>query len=262
VFVEVGVADWLQVETTGSQDALELRGKRVDGDPHDNLCLRAVRGWRILDPDLPPVRVTLDKRVPIGSGMGGGSADAAFILAALGALSDRNPTEEDVAALAAQLGSDVPFFLRGGTAVCRGRGERIEPVEGLPRLWFAIVKPDASLSTAGVYSRLRLKDKGRRVQSFLQSLRGYSGGGPECFNRLESAAFELAPELRSLRDLLVQHSGVQWTMTGSGSAFFAVCQSRNRAVDLLQHIAPLGVRDVFVSASAPRTSMSDLEDPS
>ena len=149
-----------------------------------------------------PTRFHLDKRIPPGSGMGGASSDAAAALRGLGAIHN---LKVDLAKIAAHIGADVPFFLKGGTALAEGRGERLTqlPTE---RAWFAIAWPRIELSTAAVYSAWdQVKGSGA--------------------NQLAQAAFHVEPSLQAFAVRL----GHQWQMTGSGSAFFLRCKDERAA---------------------------------
>jgi 4-diphosphocytidyl-2-C-methyl-D-erythritol kinase len=149
-----------------------------------------------------PTAFHLEKRIPPGSGMGGASSDAAAALRGLAAIYNLSA---DLAKVAAGIGADVPFFLRGGAAIAEGRGERLTPMPAKPE-WFAIAWPGIELSTAAVYSAWD------EVQ----------GEGP---NQLTSAAAQVEPRMRDLAARL----GDGWQMTGSGSAFFLRCADERSA---------------------------------
>jgi 4-diphosphocytidyl-2-C-methyl-D-erythritol kinase len=144
----------------------------------------------------------LDKRIPPGSGMGGASSDAASALRGLAAI--HNITA-DLNKIAAGMGADVPFFLRGGAALAEGRGERLKSLPTDPA-WFAIAWPDIELSTAAVY-------------------RAWDEVKGEGLNQLTAAAVHVEPRLRDF----VARLGEGWRMTGSGSAFFLKCANERSA---------------------------------
>jgi 4-diphosphocytidyl-2-C-methyl-D-erythritol kinase len=101
-------------------------------------------------------RIEIDKRIPAGAGLGGGSGNAAVTLLGLNRLWDLNMSREDHLRMAARLGSDVPFFLEGGTALAEGRGERLTPLRLVPDFWLVLVKPAISISTAWAYGRVKI----------------------------------------------------------------------------------------------------------
>jgi 4-diphosphocytidyl-2-C-methyl-D-erythritol kinase len=177
------------------------------------------------------------KGVPAGSGMGGGSSDAAAMIEGLDRLFDLGLDRHDVAA---EIGSDVNFFLERGPALCTGRGEKVAPIASGPELHAVILWPGFSLSTAAVYGRVRefLTRNPRTVIDFLNSFAREGPRGLEAvlFNRLESAAFALHPELAALRSRLSELLPNGARMTGSGSALFGLCGSDAEARRLAHRV--------------------------
>jgi 4-diphosphocytidyl-2-C-methyl-D-erythritol kinase len=142
--------------------------------------------------------------------------------------------------VAAEIGSDVNFFLARGPAVCSGRGEKVAPIASGPELHAVILWPGFSLSTAAVYGRVRefLTRSPRIVIDFLNSFgrEGPEGLGKVLFNRLESAAFALHPELSALRTRFAEGLPNGARMTGSGSALYGLCASRAEARRLARQV--------------------------
>jgi 4-diphosphocytidyl-2-C-methyl-D-erythritol kinase len=176
-------------------------------DPENNSVLRAQRALESVAGRELPTAFHLEKRIPPGSGMGGASSDAAAALRGLAAIHN---ISADLAKIAAAIGADVPFFLKGGAAIAEGRGERITAMPAAPG-WFAIAWPDIELSTAKVYGAWdEVKGDGH--------------------NQLSKAAEHVEPRVRDFARRL----GAGWQMTGSGSAFFTRCEderSAQRAAD-------------------------------
>jgi 4-diphosphocytidyl-2-C-methyl-D-erythritol kinase len=250
VFHEIDLADDLRVETKREgADSLECRGLPIDGPPEKNLALRAAAAFRALVHDAPPIHVELVKKTPLGSGMGGGSSDAAFVLRALRLLVDPTIQDERLAVAARTVGADVAFFLRGGSAVGRGRGDELEAVADCAPYVFLLALPDFALSTTRVYEHVDLIAPRVDVSSFVEGMgRGVQGTPVAgCFNRLEAAAVSIAPELRPLLVGLRDSTGLAWTMTGSGSALFAPMRSAADAEALARRVTgsiPLHLRIV------------------
>ncbi len=162
--------------------------------------------------------IDLTKRIPPGSGLGGGSSDAAAALAALNELWRLDLPRERLAELAAELGSDVPLFLNGPAARIRGRGERVEPVEMQP--FFALLwMPELSCPTAEVYAAY---DRLAGHES-----KPARGTGPH--NDLEPAAREVCPELGEIASKLSAATGLDAHLTGSGSAMFVLAADERQA---------------------------------
>jgi 4-diphosphocytidyl-2-C-methyl-D-erythritol kinase len=164
----------------------------------------------------------------MGSGLGGGSSDAAAILLAVPALAGARLPMPTLARLAGELGSDVPFFLHGGTALGLGRGEELYPLEGPPPCAVLLVAPEVSVSTPDAYRALapRLTSDAQSsnlntFQSFVWSLQeGLSQEGPE--NDFEEAVFREHPSLKRIKSTLLRSGARPVLMTGSGSAIFGI----------------------------------------
>jgi len=228
VFHEIDLCDEVALELApeGSAgpvgDVLELAGRPVAGPEGSNLVLRAVAAFRRRCVRCPPVHIALKKIVPPGSGTGGGSSDAAFVLGALQLLLGRPLDDDSLRATAAEVGADVGFFLVGGTALGSGRGDELTPLAWSDVHTFVVAFPSFSLSTARVYEHVDLIAPRADVSSFLQARRDSGGGFPitGCFNRLEAAAGKVDPNVPSLIARLRERTGEPWTLTGSGSACF------------------------------------------
>jgi 4-diphosphocytidyl-2-C-methyl-D-erythritol kinase len=198
----------------------------------DNLVVKAANTLRDRAgrPELG-ARIRLTKRIPTRAGLGGGSADAALTLLALNRIWKLAQTREELAAMAAVIGSDVAFFLAPPAAWCTGRGEVVAPERAARPLDFVLVCPPGGLSTADVYRRLEVPARPVPGDSLRAAVRA---GDPEAvgralFNRLEGAAFALSPAVGQVRDRLARLAPCGALMSGSGSAAFAVCRSRGEA---------------------------------
>ena len=208
------------------------------GEDDDNLVLRAARLAAEYAGVPASGRFDLVKRIPVQAGMGGGSSDAAAALLLVNEAWNLGLNQEQLMTLGAQLGSDVPFFLRPGSAICRGRGELVEAVDRLPRLHFVIAKPPAGLSTPKVFAQLAedadfvgAETCRQQLSGLVNSLRtgALSAAAGKMSNRLEWAARKLAPWLVQLRELFSRAGCVGQFMTGSGSAYVGVMRSARHA---------------------------------
>lgn len=242
VMAPIGIFDTLLVRES-RRFRLEVDGPPLPGTNTVEKAYRAVAKRR----KIPGVRATLVKGIPAGSGMGGGSSDAAAMIEALDLLFDLGLDRHEVAA---EIGSDVNFFLERGPALCTGRGEKVAPIRSGPELHAVVYWPGFSLSTAAVYGRVRefLTRPPRVVIDFLNS---FGREGPEglrkaLFNRLEAAAFALHPELSALRARLEEAVPHGARMTGSGSALYGLCASGAEARRVARR-----VRDGFAGFVAP-----------
>jgi len=182
--------------------------------PPDDLTLRAARLLQQKSGTPLGADITIDKQVPWGAGMGGGSSDAASTLLALNRLWDLNWPRDRLLALGAQLGADVPFFVGGRNAFVEGIGERLTPIE-LPRQWFAVVKPPASIETRAIFASPLLA---RNTEAVILS--GFLSDTDFGHNDLQPAAEAQCAEVAQAAGWLEQRFGNS-RMTGSGSAVFA-----------------------------------------
>ncbi len=171
------------------------------------------------------VRIHLEKQIPVAGGLGGGSSNAAAVLAGLNWLYDLGWPRETLQKLGAQLGSDVPFFLSNGLAIATGRGEVLEPLKPWPPQWLVLANPGVPISTAWAYREAssKLTDWGLRgtIRSFIA--RGTLAWPPVwAFNRLEAVVLPHRPEVRALKALLQEGGAWPVLMSGSGASVFAV----------------------------------------
>lgn len=217
-------------ETLSVQSSVRGCGELSAGE--DNLVLRAARLLRRAVPAPRGVQIELVKRIPWQSGLGGGSSDAAATLAALNRLWGNPLSMEELHQLAAELGSDVNFFLASAPlAVCRGRGEQVEPLPLRRRLHCVVVQPPGGLSTAAVFRRWTPGNALRSAGPLVKEL-GAQGsllaqGG--VYNALEAPASELHPGVREVLKRLRRCGLAVVGMSGSGSACFGITESHRRA---------------------------------
>ncbi len=227
VFQTISLADRLDVAFT----LADVTSVAIEGTPEipDNLVEKATR---LVLEELSlhaVVRFLLKKHIPSGAGLGGGSSDAAAVLLALPVLAGRVIPMERLLALAAQLGSDVPFFLRGGTALGLGRGEELYPLPDLPSQHCLLVAPNVHSSTAQAYGDL---SRGltttafqNKLNSFQQDVWSGADAAVPVVNDFEPVVFARHPELPAIRDRLVDSGATFAGMTGSGSSIFAFFDS-------------------------------------
>jgi len=203
----------------------------------NNLVVRALKLLRDRSDCAAGARVELVKRIPMAAGLGGGSSDAAMALRLANRAWRLDWTRDRLLELAAEVGSDVPFFLFGGAAVCRGRGERVEPLSGIARLHFVIVKPPLGLSTTDVFrahdalvGQAEPADRGQLDGLVLALRRGrYSKLGHFMMNRLAAAAATLSPWIDRVRSVLERLDCLGHQLSGSGSAYFGICRHAQHA---------------------------------
>lgn len=198
-----------------------------------NLVVRAASALTAASGTNAGAKIHLHKRIPTQSGLGGGSSDAAATLIALNHIWNLGWSRTQLCELAATLGSDIPFFVSGHrAAICRGRGELIEPVEIPAGLHCVITRPDGGLSTAEVYRNCtpaKQPESAKRLVSSLQSGK-FRDAGKLLYNALEAPALRLNSSIEAVRSRYAHESLYGHAMTGSGSAYFGLCAGRRQAL--------------------------------
>jgi 4-diphosphocytidyl-2-C-methyl-D-erythritol kinase len=214
----------------------------------DNLCARAARLLKVEAPSTCGCYIKLEKNLPIGGGLGGGSSDAATVLLVLNRLWGLGLAREELMRLALRLGADVPFFVYGRNALGEGIGERLQPLELTPA-WYLVVAPQVTVSTRETFeSALTHRSKRIKIPPF------FSGHGA---NDLEAAVVARYPEVAASLAWLRQHRP-QARMTGSGACVFAEFETEAEA-RALHSALPGGLRG-FVARGLERHPLYDFTD--
>ena len=206
------------------------------------------------------VDIHIDKRIPHEAGLGGGSSDAAAVLNGLNSLLHLNMSRAELGSLGSQIGSDIPFFIAGGTAYVEGRGEEIRTLPNLQEWWLAVVKPPFGVSTPWAYRRLdEIRDSGDFAQTSSTSSEDLIAhivrdGGADLprflSNDLELPATEMHPEIAEIKHELIDSSAVGAMMCGSGSAVFGLFRAEEAALCAAERLAGRGV--TFVARTVGR----------
>jgi len=226
VFQFLDFGDRLWFEITERPD-IELAGGLPGIQPGEDLIERAARRLRELAGCRSGARIALQKRLPAGGGLGGGSSDAATTLVALNDLWGAGLTVNQLAELGATLGADVPVFVHGEVAWAEGIGDRLTPLPELEEPWYLVIDPQVSVSTAEIFSDPGLTRNGPslKIADFL------SGAG---VNQLEPVVVRRYPEVGKALAWLSKHQPAR--MTGSGACVFARCADREQAESLLRQL--------------------------
>ena len=250
VFQTVSLADRLTIRyNRASATNIALEG---NVEIEDNLVTRAAR--LVLDELRLTARVqfTLEKRIPMGAGLGGGSSDAAAVLLALPVLAGGAIPVARLSSLAASLGSDVPFFLWGGAALGLGRGEELYPLPDLPRLAGVIVAPGIHVSTPEAYrdlsQRLSPADLPDKLSQFQECARNPLSA--PAVNDFEPPVFERHPVLFQLKNRLSRLGAKPALMSGSGSSIFGLFHQKETVAHVVQSVSGGNVHPVFLLTGA------------
>lgn len=207
-----------------------------------NICYKAAELMLRIS-EKKGVKINIHKIIPSGAGLGGGSSDAAAVLTALNKLWKMDLPASKLLEIAAELGSDVPFFLVGGRALCRGRGEKVEKTSNYKlqtsNTYYVIVKPDVSVPTKWAYEEYDRMLAAARFSCF-----GSKAGGLICSesplahyeNDFERVILPKHPGIKKAKDLLLSAGAKTALLTGSGSAVFGVADSKTQAEELLSRV--------------------------
>lgn len=228
-YVLTELTDWLDFERRN--DGAIVRDGNLIGRVEDDLAVRAAHALRQASGTSLGATISVTKRIPAGSGLGGGSSDAATTLIALNRLWDLNLPRTELSAIGLQLGADVPFFLHGHHAFAEGIGERLTTIE-LPATWFAIVWPQVHVSTREIFSdgRLTRNSKVTKIADFSAVAADAAGNldlPSSLVNDLEPVARRRYPIIDEAIKRLERFGAAR--MTGSGSAVFITARSREQA---------------------------------
>jgi len=223
----------------------------------DNIVIKALKLFQERSGSQFGAQVELVKRIPMAAGLGGGSSDAAAALRLANRAWEVHWDDAQLNELAAELGSDIPFFLSQGAAICRGRGERVERLSPLPHLYFVIVKPADALSAGEVYvAHDSLPEQKPQVvvgQLNRVVAKLYRGGlqdvGQWMHNGLQAAASILSPSVEKLRRVFAEFDFVAHQLTGSGSAYFGICRHASHARRLASILRTMQLGLVYATSS-------------
>ena len=279
VFHAVSLSDEVTV-AAASTDSVAVSGEGASQVPADgdNLALHAVRALRATTGVTGAVRVSIGKRIPVAAGMAGGSADAAGALVACDELWGTGLSAAELCAVAAQLGSDVPFALLGGTAVGRGRGEQLSAlpagpsalpggVPTVPPLHWVLAYADGHLSTPLVYKTLDQLREGRDVpapelsSALMAALRAGDPGrlGQALSNDLQAPALTLFPALRETLAAGRALGALGALVSGSGPTCFFLARDAEHATGLAARLSGAGVCRSLTTATGPAAGASVVD---
>ncbi|MEJ2641957.1 MAG: 4-(cytidine 5'-diphospho)-2-C-methyl-D-erythritol kinase [Desulfosarcinaceae bacterium] len=237
LFCPVGLYDRLQL-TPDDGISISCDAAHVPSDEH-NLAHRAAICFfealerterRQEDAGIQGVHIDLEKQIPVGAGLGGGSSDAASVLKGLNQIFGGPFDDDRLRALALTLGADVPFFIAPRTAIATGIGERLEYFTNLPKYWAIIIFPNIHIATAEVYKKLKL-----RLTKHQKEISNFHFTGQQfdarrhLVNDLETVTERHYPEIKAAKSMLRQKGALGALMSGSGSSVFGLFSAEQKA---------------------------------
>ena len=235
VFQLISLSDELSVSIDGPDGACFVHSPQMELPPVNTLTC-AVDQFRLLTGIRTGIRIDIDKNVPSGAGLGGGSSDAASVLRALDRMFGTGLSLSELSSMAEKIGSDVPFFLAGGAAIVEGRGDRITPIASRTDLFGVLIWPDVHCSTAMAYGLVdRFHEEGKdhsivwpTVDSLAEMYASPVAGWKFC-NSFTSPVETVFPVIRESRIALRDCGAVYVQMSGSGSSVFGLFPDENQA---------------------------------
>jgi len=222
VFYPIGLSDVLSVEPseTCSDYSFSSDGIAIADDPNDNLVIKA---YRLLQSEyeIPPIDISLVKQIPFGAGLGGGSADAAFMLKALNKLFELKISGKKMEKLAAELGADCPVFIRNKPVFASGIGNIFTPIKlSLKNYFLLLVKPDIHVSTPEAYSLIvPEKPQSSLLELMKQPINEWKN---VIKNDFEKSVFTRYPEIERIKKTIYDFGAVYASMSGSGSSVYGI----------------------------------------
>ena len=199
----------------------------------NNLALRALHLMQDNFPQLPNVRINLEKHLPVAAGLAGGSSDAAAVILGINELFKLNLSLAELQNLAAQIGSDVPFCLTAPTALASGRGEVITPLTDLPPMYVVLAKPQIGAATAQVYKNLTPEDYAVHpsLEDYLTALKSGDKKAlkENIYNVLEKSTFRLIPKVAKMKEQFIALGAPYTLMSGSGTTLFSLFDNSDEA---------------------------------
>lgn len=233
VFYPVSIRDALEIIPSASASNIYLSGLEVSGDSNNNLVWKA---FELLQQDFPslvnPLEIHLHKAIPMGAGLGGGSADGAFMLSMLNDFFDLQLSQSQLEGYALQLGSDCPFFIPNKPIFATGRGEVMEAIDlDLSKYSIQLICPKIHISTAAAF-------KGIKPGHVSFSLKELSNLAIEewkhhVYNDFEKSLFPLYPVLEQIKNQLYEHGAIYASLSGTGATVYGIFQKPGKAQILI-----------------------------
>ncbi len=228
VFYPIPLCDELTISMEGDSDRLTLVGMELEGDPTDNLVMRAVRLLREEGYNVPPMAIRLRKNIPSGAGLGGGSSDAAYTLRMLREMLGLQISTAKMVEMAARLGADCAFFLQDKPMFAEGIGDVLTSIEvDLKGLWLCLVKPDDFVSTREAYGGITPQ---RPLHPLRQAIAAPIAMWQDTVrNDFEQTILPLHPAIAQVKQQMMEAGALYTAMSGSGSAVFGIFEQETHA---------------------------------
>ncbi|MDI6780590.1 MAG: 4-(cytidine 5'-diphospho)-2-C-methyl-D-erythritol kinase [bacterium] len=241
--------DIIQIEAA---DEINFKCPALDIPSESNIAYKAAKLLWEYTNKCQGAAINLDKHIPHGAGLGGGSSDAASVLMGLNQLWELGLNNQELMQIGERLGADVPFFIIRGTCLAEGIGTRITPLPTICPIWFVLVYPRINISTDWVYKNVKfeLTNQIKTVKIMLDGLthNDIMAVSRGCYNRLEDVTLEAYPQIKTIKDELIDAGCLAALMSGSGSCVFGITGSKEEAERVACKLKG-GNQDTFVVRS-------------
>ncbi|MBE7049487.1 MAG: 4-(cytidine 5'-diphospho)-2-C-methyl-D-erythritol kinase [Ruminococcaceae bacterium] len=232
IMQEITLCDILDIEITDSEDIVLMCDSQNVGQADDNLCTKAALLFFEKTGIKKGCSISLKKNIPVCAGLGGGSSDAACVLKTLNTLCHSPLSDDELASLGLTLGADVPFFIKGKTALCEGIGEILTPIASKEKFWVALIKPDADISTKEAYKRIDSEaivhpdtKKATKVMEEGNMNELYK----LCSNVFEDVSIKDFPQIKEIKEHFMSKGAKFSMMSGSGPTVFGIFDTEKEA---------------------------------
>lgn len=243
----ISIHDVIRIREIDGSDTVIEDNKGILPAGRGNTIFRAVELLRERYHVKKGIEIFVEKNIPIGSGLGGPSSNAATVLRELARIWNLDVKDDEFLAIGRSIGADVPLFLYGKSCIMRGIGDLISPIE-LPGIWYLVVYPGVEMPTKEVYSRLKIvltnNENDIRLLGKFKTLYDIAN---ILENDLEKVGIIMCPQIKTIKRVLKDGGALGSLMSGSGSSVFGIFKSQQDAEKALAHVKDLG--DVFLAHS-------------
>ncbi len=232
VFYPINIQDALEVTTSESENeySLTISGSPIEGDPENNLVVKAYKLLKQDFPEIPGINIHMYKHIPTGAGLGGGSADAAFMIKLLNEKFKLNISVEKMEEYSAKLGADCAFFIQNKPVFASGIGNIFEPIQlSLKGYYLVLVKPDIFVSTKDAFAHIKPKKPTNSLKDIIRM--PVETWRAVMKNDFEESVFVKYPEIAAIKDKLYDMGAIYASMSGSGSSVFGIFREQVEHVD-------------------------------
>jgi len=244
----ISLYDEMKFSLKGNTIIVKCPGSSLP-ENEDNIVYKAAKALFSYVSYSSGVEITINKKIPIAAGLGGGSSNAATTLVTLNEMLGCGCSKEDLVRIGSKIGADVPFFIFRETAWAFGIGDRLQIAEDIPFMWFVLVNPGFEVSTKKVYENLKLGLTKRIIKYTIPRLKKVPQVSGKLSNDLEKVTLELYPVLFKIKELLIAYGALGSLMSGSGPTVFGIFADEKAALKAAEELKKANVGSVFTAHS-------------